>query len=59
MRVKKSAKISEYILLPLPVGAVIIAYFLPQFHEIPEKMKAMDEEKTPLSAFNYGNFYYL
>lgn len=29
------------------------------FHEIPERMKAMDEEKTPLSAFNYGNFYYL
>lgn len=30
-----------------------------QFHEIPERMKAMDDEKSPLSAFNHGNFYYL
>ncbi len=28
-------------------------------HEIPQKMKVWDEEHTPLSTFNYGNFYYL
>lgn len=29
------------------------------FHKIPERMKAMDDETSPLSAFNYGNFFYL
>ena len=29
------------------------------WHEIPERMREWDEEHTALSAFNYGNFYYL
>ena len=29
------------------------------FCKIAERMKALDDENTPLSAFNYGNFYYL
>ena len=29
------------------------------FQEIPEMMKAIDDERTPLSAFNYGNFHYI
>lgn len=28
-------------------------------HEIPQKLKAWDDEHTQLSAFNYGNFYVL
>lgn len=28
-------------------------------HEIPQEMKARDDEHTQLSAFNYGNFHYL
>lgn len=28
-------------------------------HEIPQKMKVLDDEHTRLSEFNYGNFYYL
>lgn len=28
-------------------------------HKIPEMMKAWDEEHTPLSEFNYGNFHYM
>lgn len=28
-------------------------------HEIPYRMKALDDEHTQLSAFNYGNFCYL
>ena len=29
------------------------------WHEIPARMKEMDNEHTPLSEFNYNNFYYL
>ena len=28
-------------------------------HKIPEMMKAWEEEHTPLSEFNYGNFHYM
>lgn len=28
-------------------------------HEIPARMKAWDEEHTPLSEFNYSNFHYM
>ena len=28
-------------------------------HEIPLKLKTLDDEHTQLSEFNYGNFYYL
>lgn len=28
-------------------------------HKIPEMMKAWDDEHTPLSEFNYGNFHYM
>lgn len=29
------------------------------WHEIPTRMKELDDEHTPLSEFNYNNFYYL
>lgn len=29
------------------------------WHEIPTRMKEMDNEHTTLSEFNYNNFYYL
>lgn len=28
-------------------------------HEIPARMRALDNEHTPLSEFNYGNFHYM
>lgn len=28
-------------------------------HEIPQRIKNMDNEKTPLSVFNYHNFHYI